>query len=65
MVTGDSHLRGLVRNVNDYWGRKYVVTGMIKPGAGALDIFTQTESMYRHLTRKKCNNSTRRIYWCL
>jgi hypothetical protein len=36
----------------DYLDAKYVVTGMIKPGAGALDIFTQTKSMYRHLTRK-------------
>jgi hypothetical protein len=25
---------------------------MIKPGEGALDIFTPTKSMYKHLTRK-------------
>lgn len=29
-----------------------MVTGMIKPGAGALDIFTPTILRYRQLTRK-------------
>jgi hypothetical protein len=42
----------MLRNVSDYLGRKYVVTGMIKLGAGALDIFNPTKSVYRHLTRK-------------
>jgi hypothetical protein len=33
IVIGDSHSRGLVRNVSDYLDGRYVVTGMIKPGA--------------------------------
>jgi hypothetical protein len=52
MVTGDSHCMGSARIISDYLGGKYVVTVMIKPGAGALDIFTSTNSRYRHLTRK-------------
>jgi hypothetical protein len=52
MVIGDSHCRGSVRNVSDYLGGKFVVTGMTKPGAGALNILTLTNLKYRHLTRK-------------
>jgi hypothetical protein len=52
MVIGNSHSRGSVRIIGDYLGGQYVVTGMIKPGAEALDIFTPTNSRYRHLTRK-------------
>jgi GTPase SAR1 family protein len=48
----DSHCRGSARIISDYLGGKYVVTGMITPAAGALDIFTSTNSRYRHLTRK-------------
>jgi hypothetical protein len=52
MVIGDSHYREYAKIISDYLGGKYVVTGMIKPGAGALDILTLTNSRYRHLTRR-------------
>jgi hypothetical protein len=52
MVIGDSHCRGSARIISDYLGGKYVVTGMIKSGAGALDILTLTNSRCRHLTRR-------------
>jgi hypothetical protein len=52
MVIGDSHCRGTARNISDYLGGKFEVTGMTKLGAGAVDIFTPTNLNYRHLTKK-------------
>jgi hypothetical protein len=52
MIIGDSHCRGTARNTSDYLGEKFVVMGMIKPGAGIEDIFASMNLNYICLTTK-------------
>lgn len=53
MILGDSHLRGSAIRIGGYSGKKFEVSGMIKPGASVTDIVAQTNMNYRSLTKNE------------
>ena len=50
IVIGDSHARGCARELSDYLGKEFEVSGMVMPGAGLAHITTLAQEEIPNLT---------------
>jgi hypothetical protein len=51
MIVGDSHSRGSTIRLGEYLGKNFEVCGIVKPGSKVVDLATQSNTNYTHLTK--------------